>query len=346
MKKNLSFSFLVFPCTFLSALIGCGGGGGGGGSGGDTKYSSAKSARDLNPNDFVVDSTEPLNTDEFLDELYNTEAFANDDSDEPDPEGTCIENILSAGKATRRSDGAYEIYCKPIEVKNCFSALANASGVVVNSFTVSFFEDEIICKNSSDNIVDIEGMTLSQINDLDCTQNIIRMSTKMHAKINTQAGVVKAVTSMVSTRNNSAYFNEPCTMETEVSNCSDITVFKYAYPDFPQWNSNDKTEVNVESVQIVEDAKYFADGTMSFEINNWYGTMTYGSDANVPPTFDATNEVEIVAGTYDLDYSSARGQMLEIPSTSFERVPPYRLLEQVIMQTVDRTAAMASAERR
>lgn len=346
MKRKLSFSFMLFPCTFLSALIGCGGGGGGGGNGGDTEYSLAKSARDLNPIDFVVDATEPLNTDEFINELYNTEAFANDDSVEPDPEGNCIEKILGAEKAKRRNDGAYEIYCKPIEVKNCFSALADESEVVINSFTVSFFESEIICKDLSDNMVDVEGMTLSEINDLDCTQNIIRMSTKMHAEINTEAGVVKVVTSMVSTRNNSAYFNEPCTMETEVANCSDITVFKYVYPDFSQWNFNDKTEVNVESVQIVEDAKYFADGTMSFEINNWYGTMTYGSDANVPPTFEATDELQIVAGTYDLDYASARSQMLKIPSTSFERIPPYRFIDRLITQTVDRTAALAAAERR
>ena len=92
-------------------------------------------------------------------------------------------------------------------------------------------------------------------------------------------------------------FNAPCVNE-GADNCRIQYINKVHYIDTPASDYNSKSVLETHSLDIVPAAPYYANGTISFTLNNWNGTMTYGSDAYSAPTYTATNGTSSVNGTY------------------------------------------------
>jgi hypothetical protein len=156
--------------------------------------------------------------------------------------------------------------------------------------------------DSSENAVDVTGKTLSNA----CTSCYIQSSAQaMYLEI-----------SGTSSQGDFKLINKQLTSESDDTACNVNSSSTYTGDCYElSYNSTVLgTNSEIELHKLIfnsgldgsSSGTYYTGGTITFQYNNWNGTMTYSSDStSAEPTYSATNGTDNVSGTYNYSSSSS-----------------------------------------
>lgn len=250
------------------------------------------SSYNLTADSFDVSSMRNLESYEITQILNNNADFMYEDRDSGAID-SCFEGKIGNYAFVRNPDNTYRLSIPDTDLTDCYS---NPYDRIYNSCVYSLFLDKVMAKDTSGNLVDLEGKKFSDMWNFITPQFLYRSMITINATFTTGSGM-RYVGNYLSALHASTGLNEPC-VEEGVNNCRIQDVLIVRYIDNPSYDYNDKSLLDTHSLEVVAGAPYYVNGTIAFTINDWSGTMTYGSDAYSAPTYTASNGSENVSGTY------------------------------------------------
>lgn len=282
-KKNICLAAILTLISF----VGCGGNGDGGSN---DESSSAINAQDLKLEHFDIKYSK-LPKEIFLEELNSNDDFFQNfhDNESGNFDEACVNNVLSTYTYDLNADGTYNLNLPLVEVGQCYH---NPS--IENKKTFySFYDESIKALDSSGTPIDLEGVAFTYDSNFTKSQSRSLMTQNLSGNYNgrhVEAQFFRAITD----KND---FNLICVRESPME-CTIRTVLTNEYKDMPLLNSYFSHTLQLNTTFEDRNSTYFSGGTITFQINDWNGTMTY-TDPETPPTFTASNGIENASGTFN-----------------------------------------------
>ena len=206
--------------------------------------------------------------------------------------------------ATLEEDGVntYKLAINDMSIADCFGS---SSGITITSSKGSVYMYGVVIVDSSGNAIDVTGKTLSSACTSSCYFKSMAQAMYMSVSATSSQGdfelIIKQLTSesddTACNWNSSSTYTSDCYQRynsSAVGTDSTIALHKHIF----------KSGLDASS-----SGTYFTGGTITFQYNNWNGTMTYSSDStSAAPTYSATNGTNSVSGTYNYSSSSSRSK--------------------------------------
>lgn len=272
----------VFLVSVMIVLAGCNKGDGNG-----DKTVAAPLPQDMTLEDFDV-SYLSLTKTQFISELQSLSDYFFY-ALEPDPSTSvyCLNAALSPYTYVKNAEGSYDLTMPFIDIADCSGATEGLRHWVSVAVEKKLAVDDLGAP------FDLEGRHF--MNDLDYTTLQRRQLIVQHISGTLEGFFLQYTSKLAFT--DYADFYEPCNTEYHL-HCTMRLVDDAVYDGYPYVWQNQKVVLvyNITTSDNVN-ATYFNSGTITFQINDWNGTMTYTGPETVP-TYTATNGDEIVNGTY------------------------------------------------
>ena len=200
-------------------------------------------------------------------------------------------------------NNTYKLAINDMSVEDCFGSI---SGITITSSKGSAYMYGVVIVDSSGNAIDVTGKTLSSACTSSCYFKSMAQAMYMSFSATTSQGdlelIIKQLTSesddTACNWNSSSTYTSDCYQQSYNSSAvgtdSTIELHKLIFKSGLDGSSS---------------GTYFTGGTITFQYNNWNGTMTYSSDStSAAPTYSATNGTNSVSGTYNYSSSSSRSK--------------------------------------
>jgi len=235
-----------------------------------------------------------ISRDDFIEELNAEDEFYNNEPEtnssiEDEEIINCINNIVYTPESGIQDNGSYYSEIGIIDISECYN-IGNEESEYV-SFLYSDYRDNILFYDENNESIDF----LNNDDSYSDIENFIYASARQLRVLNTQFLVDEQSYKAVSLYSftSSQDFTKACVEKNNQVDCM-IRNLMYYTKDGAQIITNSSSFLlDVTSY----DGKYYDSGNIQFSINNWNGIMTY-SDDNTPPTYEATNDSDIVSGTF------------------------------------------------
>ena len=207
--------------------------------------------------------------------------------------------------ATFEEDGVktYKLAINDMSIADCF---ASSSGLTITSSKGSFYMYGVVIVDSSGNAIDVTGKTLSSACTSSCYFKSMAQAMYMSVSGTSSQGDVELINKQLMSESD----NTACNTNSSLTFTSDC--YEQSYN-----SSAVGTDSTIALHKLIfksgidgsSSGTYFTGGTITFQYNNWNGTMTYSSDStSAAPTYSATNGTENVSGTYNYSSSSSRSK--------------------------------------
>ena len=205
--------------------------------------------------------------------------------------------------ATFEEDGVntYKLAINDMSVADCFSFSYRVS---TTSSKGSLLIYGVVVVDSSGNPIDITGKTFSNA----CSNCYIK----------SRAQAMYMSVSGTSSQGNFELISKQLTSQSDDTACNVNSSSTFTSDCYQQsYNSLAAADSTIAIHKLIfksgldasSSGTYFTGGTITFQYNNWNGTMTYSSDStSAAPTYSATNGTNSVSGTYNYSSSSSRSK--------------------------------------
>ena len=273
---------------------------------GDEGDSSTNTAQSITNSDFSITNYSTYNNSSSSDSgvVYQI----NDDSEfydnQPSPSSTsCVFlDAFSTVTFEEDSNNTYKLAINDMSVEDCFGSI---SGITITSSKGSAYMYGVVIVDSSGNAIDVTGKTLSSACTSSCYFKSMAQAMYMSVSATTSQGDLELIIKQL-------------TSESDDTACNWNSSSTYTSDCYQRYNSSAVgTDSTIELHKLIfksgldgsSSGTYFTGGTITFQYNNWNGTMTYSSDStSAAPTYSATNGTNSVSGTYNYSSSSSRSK--------------------------------------
>ena len=200
-------------------------------------------------------------------------------------------------------NNTYKLAINDMSVEDCFGSI---SGITITSSKGSAYMYGVVIVDSSGNAIDVTGKTLSSACTSSCYFKSMAQAMYMSVSATTSQGDLELIIKQLTSESDDTACNWNSS-STYTSNC-----YQQSYN-----SSAVGTDSTIELHKLIfksgldgsSSGTYFTGGTITFQYNNWNGTMTYSSDStSAAPTYSATNGTNSVSGTYNYSSSSSRSK--------------------------------------
>jgi len=242
-----------------------------------------------------VAATRTLTPAQFEDDLNRTDFFTGigEDPGSPSQIEQCFEHKLAGFTYAPKGPDTFTISVNDIDLTECYPPTGDWS---VESVIFSVYIDALKVKDDNGNLVDLEGMQYYDVPAfLPLQYNFRAYSFTTYRHIITNETMEY---NYIAALHDTSGLSVPCSFDGILDGCQQEDVFHFTSSDPAIGDHIDRTVIDTHNLEVVDRAPYYQNGTMTFTFNDWTGTMTYGNDAYIPPTYTATNGVDTVSGTY------------------------------------------------
>lgn len=275
-----SYLFSIISILF----IGCGS------NGGDSSSLGLKQANSLTISDFIV-APIGLSSSTFEKELNENDNFFLNEPENganSSAEEECLsEKLLDATsqyKIKKDIDNTFYFNLPSLNVSECFPP--PISGVPVTMY-MSLYANKLLYQNESNTIVDIEGYTLNELEDLTIIQERTIRSIYITATKSDQSFSVITYAALTG----SDGYNSICSYANPIK-CIDREVSTYY--ENSELDYSDETVLTTNVNYTNKSDRYFSSGTIEFIMNDWNGVMTY-TDGYEPPKYVASSKTALTS---------------------------------------------------
>ena len=201
-------------------------------------------------------------------------------------------------KFTKDEEGNYENALDDMSINDCYK---NFDGTSIYSLHIS--DIEILDK--SGNNLNLEGMINADLSNLNIAETKYRMKNYFYIDGLMNQNILKYEYKyyMSSSSDSSCiidqyYYKNECTFRSLDHEISDSKKYLKVISFKPGLKRSS--------------GRYFTDGTIYFQYNNWNGVMTYDSDSSTPPTYIVTNGSKTLSGIYTYEFDEETGSTDQI----------------------------------
>ena len=280
MKKNC-----VLGIVFAAAALGLAACGGGGGS------APGNSAAALTADQFNIAATRTFTSAQFSTAVAQRSEFMNENP-APTSSEACLSAKLDSTLFTKSTGTTYTLSVNDTDISSCYQ-YANAT----TNGTISLLAEHATAIDNMGNPVDLSTLSFNLANNVYVNQYTMKI--RIHLTVTGTGSASGRTVDLEVIQGTHAItgFNDICTNE-NASNCRFEEVVRYSdnFSTSPAYI--DKTVIDTHGLGIVHGAPYYSNGTMTFALNNWTGTMTYNANSSVAPAYIATNGTNNLSGGY------------------------------------------------
>ena len=220
----------------------------------------------------------------------------------------CMDSIINQNSFTKNDDGTFNLELNDTSFVSCYQAYFSAfyvapTTVLVNKSDLSFEFTQIKAVDSLGNEVNLQGKFLNATEQTFLTQGIIKSTSAMNFTFS--SGTTNMTTDTIS-KTMLSNQDGVCSFQStgEVTACQNRNLVKITTLVKVDTSSDTTSETNLSVLTLNPPLKgdvsspYYTNGTISFVINNWTGTMTYDATADTPPSYLANDGTDTVCGFF------------------------------------------------
>lgn len=260
-----------------------------------------KSANQLTAADFQMTDYTILDRYDAEDEIHFVDEFANDTSGNDTlaneaSDGGCFGNAVGDPVIQSGYGGKGKFQIDLFDLTNC---VANDIPGLTD-FAASILFDDIEVTDSFGNPVVVVGKKLSEVGDGKIINAHFRFIAAAKGTFTDSGRTYPYSMKMLHTTHDSAVFEKGCPQIGNISGCTITNISRFNVGQ-EHWNTITNLASKGDLYRDIT-VPYFYGGTIDFQVNNWTGTMQYGSTGNDAPTYSATYGGNTIQGTYTTPY--------------------------------------------